>query len=165
MGKGKRAALCAVALASLVASAPANAAGCWSDEAAEAAKVRDMETMLMVSALRCRLKGVDFLPAYNRFVRESRPALTRVNDTLREHFDDGFGHRVALNRYDRYVTSIANRYGGGADGLDCYDMEDITHAALETRGSPVELVQLAELAGARPELDGGLCRVGWQRGR
>lgn len=164
MGKGKKAALAAAALASLVLSAPANA-GCWSDEAADAAMVRDMETMLMVSALRCRLKGVNFLPAYNRFVRESRYALTQVNDTLRDHFDEGFGRRVALNRYDRFVTSIANRYGGGAEGLDCYDMEDITHAALETRGHPAKLVELAQLAGAAPELEGGLCRVGWRRGR
>ena len=165
MSKGKRkAALGAAALLALASSIPAQAE-CWSDEAVEAAKIREFETMLMVSALRCRLKGVNFLPEYNAFVRGNRGALTYVNDTLRDHFDDGFGRRVALDRYDRYVTAIANRYGAGAEDLNCYDMEDMTYAALETRGSLHRLSSLAERAGLEPELDGVACRVDWSRGR
>jgi hypothetical protein len=133
---------------------PANAAqACWSERAAEAAQVRDMETMLMVSALRCRLSGSDILPAYNQFVRDSRSALTEANDVLRLHFAPKGG----LNAYDRYVTSIANRYGAGVEGLACDDMASILSAAASERGSYDGLVRLAQASGAQPVLEGGVC--------
>jgi hypothetical protein len=131
------------------------AQACWSERAADAAQVRDMETMLMVSALRCRLSGANLLPAYNAFVRESRSALTEANDVLRLHFAPQGG----LNAYDRYVTSIANRYGAGVEGLACADMASILAAAASERGSYAGLVRLAHASGAQPVLQGGVCPV------
>jgi hypothetical protein len=128
-------------------------ATCWSSAAADAARVRDMETMLMVSALRCKMTGKDVLSAYNLFVRTSRTALTEVNDSLRLHFTTSGG----LNAYDRYVTSIANRYGAGADGLNCNDIASILSAANAEGGSKAGLVRLSRDADVRPVLQGGLC--------
>lgn len=144
------------AAAFAAAALPVTAAqACWSTRAADAAQVRDMETMLMVSALRCRLSGNNMLPAYNAFVRDSRAALTEANDVLRLHFAPKGG----LNAYDRYVTSIANRYGGGAEGLTCADMASILSAASSERGSYAGLVRLAHASGATPVLQGGVCPV------
>ncbi len=142
----------ALALASLT-TAPAQAA-CWSSDAAEAASVRDMETMLMVSALRCKMTGKDVIGAYNQFVRTSRTALIDVNETLRLHFASSGG----LTAYDRYVTSIANRYGAGADGLNCNDIASILSAANAEGGSKAGLIRLAHDADVQPMLAGGLCR-------
>lgn len=139
---------CAAAVAMLASPAQA----CWSDTQVAAAKIRDMETMLMVSALRCRLSGQDFLAEYNGFVSQSRVALTRVNDDLRGHFDD-------LDGYDRYVTSIANRYGAGVEGLACDDMASILSAAKAEGGTYDGLARLAEAAQIAPRLDGGQCAV------
>ena len=139
----------------LLATAPAQAA-CWNDDAVEAAMVRDLETMLMVSALRCKLSGTDILPEYNRFINTSRPALTDVNTRLRAHFGNGF---AALNAYDSYVTKVANRYGSGADGLNCNDMQSILQAANAESGSRTGLARLARDAAVEPLLPGGRCTV------
>jgi alpha-D-ribose 1-methylphosphonate 5-triphosphate diphosphatase PhnM len=144
-----------IAAAAMVALPVTGAQACWNDSEVAAAKIRDMETMLMVSALRCRLSGNDILPEYNGFVRQSRVALTQVNDDLRRHF----APRGGLNAYDRYVTSIANRYGAGADGLSCDDMASILSAAVAEGGSYAGLARLADAAGVDPVLEGGRCTL------
>jgi hypothetical protein len=142
--------------ATAIVAAPAQAA-CWKPDQVAAAKVRDMETMLMVSALRCRGNGGTMLSRYNKFVVQSRTALTQVNDALRTHFVEAAGPVRALNAYDGYVTQIANRYGAGADGLTCNDLSSITDAALSERPTFAALAALADRAGVQPRLDGGVC--------
>lgn len=149
----------AVAAACGVMATPAEAA-CWSDAAYQAAQVRELETMLMVEALRCRRTGANFLPEYNHFVQTSRPALIRVNDTLRAHFASQVGPKRALDAYDNYVTTVANRYGAGTAGLDCADMASIARAAAGARGSHDALAELAETAEMRPTIQGGRCGGG-----
>jgi hypothetical protein len=130
-------------------------AQCWSEASVTAAKIRDLETMLMVAALRCRGQSNRMLSDYNHFVRQSRTALVRVNDQLRAQFAPTGG----LNAYDRYVTSIANRYGAGAEGLTCQDMASILSAANAEGGSFNGLVRLANDAGVEPVLSGRRCGV------
>lgn len=143
-------------LAATVVAVPSQAS-CWNETAISAAKVRDLETMLMVSALRCRLSGQNMIPAYNRMISQSRPALTAVNDSLRAHFIADVGERAGLNAYDRYVTSVANRYGAGVEGLNCRDMASILSAANAEGGSAKGLARLANDAGVEPRLTGGRC--------
>jgi hypothetical protein len=146
-----------LALAGAVFANNAQAA-CWNETAFEAAQVRNLETMLMVASLRCRISGDDFLGSYNSFVRGSRPTLSAMNERLRTHFGD-------LNSYDRYVTSVANRYGGGAAGLDCADMARILKSARAANGSANELVKIARLAGIKANTPGGRCSVTIARAR
>jgi hypothetical protein len=146
----------ALAVTAIVA-APAHA-GCWKADQVAAAKVRDLETMLMVSALRCRAHG-NMLARYNKFVVQARPALTHVNNTLRAHFAESVGQGRALNAYDSYVTRIANRYGAGTEGLNCKDLSSITDAAVSERPSFQALAALADRAGVQPLLDGGQCNI------
>jgi hypothetical protein len=151
-----------VALAAMViAAAPAHAA-CWKADHVAAAKVRDLETMLMVSALRCRAQG-NMLARYNKFVVQARPALMQVNDSLRSHFAEAVGQGRALNAYDGYVTKIANRYGAGVEGLSCADMVSITDAAIGEKPSFQALAALADRAGVQPLLDGDTCPVNFAR--
>lgn len=132
-------------------------AACWTENQVTAARVRDMETMLMVSSLRCRLQGADFIASYNQFVREARPALTEVNEVLRGHFVNAVGADRALNAYDRYVTGIANRHGAGSSGMSCDDLVNLLN---EARGEGNHLARLDRLAiriGVQPDLQGGRC--------
>jgi hypothetical protein len=145
-----------VTLAAMLSTSPASAA-CWTDSEVSAARVRDMDTMLMVSALRCKANSNSLLADYNQFVRTSRVALTQVNDRLREHFSAAVGPAQALNAYDRYVTGIANRYGAGAEGLGCRDMASIVSAARAEGGNLTGLERLARDAGVEPQLGGGRC--------
>lgn len=135
----------------------AQAATCWGTQAVEAAQVRDFETMLMVSALRCRLSGAGFLNEYNSFIRGKRAALTQVNDELRAHFQKAAAGKAALDAYDGFVTQLANSYGAGADGLDCSDMQSLMRAANEAAPTRGALVALAQRAGAEPRLPNNSC--------
>ncbi len=142
----------ALALSSMIIATAAEAE-CWTPEAAEAAQVRDLETMLMVASLRCRTSGDDFITDYNGFVIAGRASLTQANDQLRRHFASLGG----LNAYDSYVTGIANKYGAGSDGLSCRDMKSIVSAASSAGGSLPALVRLAQSAQVEPRLPGGRC--------
>ena len=147
----------AAVIAAMMPLAPASAASCWKPVAVEAAQIRDFEMMLMVSALRCRATGNNFLPAYNRFIRDKRDALTQVNDELRDHFRSEVGPVGALGAYDNYVTGLANIYGAGADGLACRDLQSITDAANALPASRSALLELADAAGVIPHLSGARC--------
>ena len=147
-----------VAAACAIIAAPAHAS-CWKANQVAAAKVRDLETMLMVSALRCRANGGTMLARYNKFVVQSRAALTEVNDRLRSHFVETVGAARAMDAYDSYVTRIANRYGAGAEGLSCSDMSSITDAAIGETPSFTALAALAERAQVTPLIDDGVCAV------
>lgn len=149
----------AAVLAATMPLAPATAATCWKPVAVEAAQIRDFEMMLMVSALRCRATGNNFLAAYNRFIREKRDTLTQVNDELREHFRAVVGPVGALGAYDNYVTGLANVYGAGADGLACRDLQSITDAANALPSTRAALLELADAAGVAPHLSGARCDV------
>ncbi len=135
---------------------PADAT-CWSGAAYRAAQVRELDTMMMVEALRCRRTDANFLPAYNAFVRVSRTALIKANDELRAHFATVVGSARALGAYDDYMTTVANRYGAGTAGLDCRDMASIAAAAAEANGSHHALAELAERAEMRPNVPGKRC--------
>lgn len=144
------------ALIAALVSTPVQAQ-CWTPQAVAAAEVRDFETMLMVSALRCRASGQNFLHRYNHFVRQGRPALTEANDRLRAHFSAEVGPARGLNAYDRYVTSIANQYGGGTEGLSCRDLASIVEAAIDEASTFNGIHRVAQRADMRPRLSGGRC--------
>ncbi len=141
-----------------LAGVPAQAA-CWTPEQVGAAKVRDFDTMLMVSALRCRFGGTELLNRYNQVVVRHRAALTHHNGHLRARFVATHGAKEGVNQLDRYVTRVANRYGAGAEGVDCAMLVSIADAALAEASTPAALIALADRSGVRPEMIGGACPV------
>lgn len=143
MNKTARAALAAVTAALCLASAPANAASCFAREDAAAAKVRELQTMLMVAALRCRASGIDILPNYNRFVAAHRGTISAMNARLKAHFAVS-GPAEGQRRYDRFTTALANAYGAGATGGEsCADMAALADEAHDAAGA-AELIAIAE---------------------
>lgn len=113
-----RAALLAASAAFCLGSiaAPAAAASCWTRTDVAAAKVREMQTKLVVAVLQCRGSGIDILASYNRFLRNGRSALRSANEHLKAHFM-AEGKIVGQREYDRYTTALANAYGGGETSL------------------------------------------------
>lgn len=136
-----------------LASTPVNAA-CWTQSEVAAAKVRDFDTMLMVSGLRCRFRNAALLQTYNAMVVRHRAALTQANTLLRSHFSPAAG---GANELDRYITRVANRYGAGAENLSCESLHSIAKAALHEANTLPALVALADGAVVAPELPGGAC--------
>lgn len=140
------------------AAAPARAESCWQREEVAAAKVRELQTMLMVAALRCRAAGMNILPSYNAFVSAKRQTISTMNARLKDHFGSG-GPAEGQRRYDRFTTSLANAYGAGTtDERFCGDMEELSEDAADT-GSTAELIAIAERNVERQRLAGGACPV------
>lgn len=148
-----------VTLLALVALAAPAKAGCWTEAAWTAARVRELDTMLMVEALRCRRTSHNFIETYNKFVTTSRPALVRANTTLRAHFATEVGQARALSAFDDYATRVANRYGAGQEGLGCADLASIAEAAAAAAGSGQPLAELAAIADLQPVLPGARCKA------
>lgn len=143
-------------LAAVVPATPVQAA-CWTPERVSAAKVRDLDTMLMVASLRCRHTNVALLESYNAYVVRHRKPLVQVNDTLRAHYGYAGDKKAAMNAYDNYVTKVANRYGAGVGGLGCDDMHSIVRALASEAPHVDALIAVAERAGVKPYIDGEQC--------
>ncbi len=146
-----------VAAATAMLSGEARAASCWSETAYQAAQLRDLDTMLMVATLRCRLKGTDFSADYNRFVVNKRPILSAANIEIQSAFSQTVGRARALGAYDDLMTKIANSYGSGVAGMSCADFATLAKTAAEAPALRSAVVALAEQAGSAPPIPALRC--------
>ena len=153
-----KAALSAPVAAALLIAQPVEAAmGCWDQPQAAAAKVRDLQSRLMVAALRCRAMGIDLLAAYNDFVRQNRAALQAQNGLIHAQFETGYG-KAADTYYDQFATGLANRYGGDATNAQiCDDTAAAASDGAAAAGDVGKLLALAARFGSSPDLPGGEC--------
>ncbi len=152
-GKFGRAAGAALMIAFACGQAQAARNDCWSAQEISAAKVRDLQTMLMVAGLRCRSGGTDVLSGYNRFVAANRTALVEVNDRLKLHFKTMHGTAEGQRNYDRFTTALANAYGAGGSGAgNCENMASLAAEAAAARGSSTALIVIADNYGLDPNL-------------
>ena len=87
--------------------------GCWNEIQVAAAKVRDLQSRLMVATLRCPAMGVDVAGAYNRFVAANRTTIQGANGVIMAAFRAGHGGQAQI-QYDRFATALANIYGDDA---------------------------------------------------
>lgn len=158
MGNHARAALAATMAVALLAAQPAEAAmGCWTAQQAAAAKVRDLQSRLMVAALRCRAMGYDVLGAYNDFIRGNRETLRATDGLIHARFATGYGKDADLY-YDRFETDLANRYGGDATTAEiCRDFASAAEEGAAASGDLGKLLALADRFGGPPALPGGAC--------
>ena len=145
------------------AAAPADAAmSCWNDSQVAAARVRDLQSRLMVDALRCRAYGIDILGAYNEFVRSNRATIQAANAVIMAQFSRGFG-RAAQTEYDRFTTALANAYGGDeTSGESCAEAATVAAEAVAANGDIERLVEIEERFGPAPALPGGQCPLSFE---
>ena len=98
--------LALVALMAATVPQPAfakDAANCVSPDEAEAFRLRDLQSRLMVAALSCNQ-----LTAYNRFMEHFQPTLVSAGRQLVSYFERTGGGEPALNRH---LTALANAAG------------------------------------------------------
>jgi hypothetical protein len=86
-------------------------AACWEPEEYEAARMRDLQTVLMVSALKCGRADPAMPAAYNRWVGRAKAQLIEGEKKLLTHFVRE-GDRA---KYDKFTTALANRYSEYAE--------------------------------------------------
>ena len=149
-----------LAAASLLFASPARAEmDCWGPKEAAAAKLRDLQSRLMVATMRCRAMGVDVLGPYNDFVRINRDTIQAANGVIKARFVAGHG-QDGMNQYDRFTTALANEYGDDpTDGAICEETAMIAVEAASAQGDVDLLLALADRMGPPPILPGGQCTV------
>lgn len=151
-------ALVAAAAACAMLTAPVQAS-CWNAEEASAATVRELQSMLMVAALRCQAAGRGMMDEYNGFVVANRKTISAMNDRIKTHFIRGMGPVAGQRGYDTYTTSMANGYGAGASGSEtCGSAAALAREATMMAGSLDGLLLLADRQGLVAKLPDGLCR-------
>ena len=148
--------LCAATVAAVV-TAPIQAA-CWNADEASAAGVRELQSMLMVAALRCQVAGHPMMSDYNQFVQANRTTIGAMNDRIKAHFIRTFGAVGGQRAYDAFTTSMANGYGAASSGADvCADADSLAREGAGMSGSIEGLKLLAERQGLVAKLPEGLC--------
>ncbi len=159
-GRIRKRGLIASAAVLLCVSTPAQAVmGCWNETQVAAAKVRDLQSRLMVATLRCQAIGVNVAAAYNRFIAANRETIQGANNVLMAQFRSGYGGE-GQTQYDRFATSLANIYGDDAtDPGICADTAAAADEAAAANGNVRQLVTIADRLGGAPALPGGQCSV------
>jgi hypothetical protein len=142
-------ALCA--LGSMFVSVPAAAAQCWDEGQVAATRVRDLQTMLMATTLRCRAGGMDISDHYNAFVTARHTQLELANAAIHHRFAKDGGE----NAYDRFVTTLANAYGAGSTTPASCD--EAAQTADDAAVSSTAMFELADQRVAPPEAEAGRC--------
>lgn len=69
--------------------------------------VRQLQTELMVSALKCVGHPADLSGRYNTFIHKFGREISSTSDTLRGYFSRSYGSGHA-RKMDAYVTTLAN---------------------------------------------------------
>jgi len=146
-----------VAVVTMMSVQPVHA--CWSTAAQDAAKIKHLNTMLMVTALRCRNTADNFLPQYNRFVTKHNALIGSQNNVLKTHLSATYGAGGAINALDRMSIGYANSYGNGHRSMDCRQLKELaTKLASESHGV-VTMAAAADFAVTGQSWSGQPCPV------
>lgn len=133
--------------------------GCWNQTQVAAAKVRDLQSRLMVATLRCSAMGVNVAAEYNRFLAANRETIRGANAVLMGQFEASYG-RQAQVQYDRFTTALANVYGDDATSQSvCAETAVLAGEAAEAGGDIEALVAIEDRLGFVSALPGGQCTV------
>lgn len=163
--KKARAALVAGAVMICVPATANAQAGCWNQTQVAAAKVRDLQSRLMVATLRCSAMGVNVTPAYNRFLAANRETIRGANTVLMNQFQAVNGRQAQVH-YDRFTTALANIYGDDATSRSvCAETAVLADEAASAEGDIDLLVAIEDRLGFVSALPGGQCTVSFAGGR
>jgi hypothetical protein len=154
-----RAALAAAVTGFVLVQPSQAAAACWGPQEAAAAKVRDLQSRLMVATLRCRAMGYDMLASYNDFVNANRDTLQAANGVIKAQFETGAG-ADGETLYDHFITALANAYGGDATSEEiCEATSSAAGDGAAAAGDATRLVAIADRFGRGPDLPSGECPI------
>lgn len=151
MTKGRlaaTAACCFVALFSSQAFA-AGDAQCWQSYEIEAARVRDLQTMLMLESLKCRATNADMTDRYNSFSDKKHADIVNYDNILKARFMRANGITDGQRAYEEFATRIANSYSGASRSDSSCQMAD-TLLNLAINANDKELPLLARTFSETP---------------
>lgn len=121
-------------------------------------QIRNLDIMLMVTSLRCRMGSDDFQHHYRKFSANHLHTLNGAARRMEQGFVKRHGARGAKRALDKMSVGMANEYGQGHPWLGCSELKEITSDLSQSR-DPAVLAQAAdELLGPRPAGGGRYAR-------
>ena len=115
----------------------------------EAAQLRKLDIMLMVTSLGCRRGKNDFQADYQRFVDKHAAVLDSATKALTVglavHNGTQGAVRAAERELDRTGVQIANHYGAGHPWLSCQQLRQVTQGLVLAQGSEALLAAADQL--------------------
>ena len=147
-----------IALAAITVAVSAQPAqACWTSTAQDAAKIKHLNTMLMVTALRCRNTPDNFLPHYNRFVAKHNSLIGSQNAALKGHLSQTYGAKGAEGALDRMSIGYANSYGNGHKSMDCRQLKELAAKLSSEDHGVVTMAAAADYVVAGQSWSGPAC--------
>jgi hypothetical protein len=146
MGKfNTLAAFAAAAIAMGAIATPAQAAF----DNAGAEKVRKLDIMLMVTALRCRHGADGFQADYNAFSANNLTQLNAASRKLEADLAQRHGRKGAKRALDKISVGMANKYGNGHPWMGCKDLKRVAKNLSSSRDEGALLAAADELLSDR----------------
>lgn len=146
-----------VVFCSLAGNAVAQPPKCWEPAAIGAARISEVQIMLMGASIRCNTKGFDIRESYRRFLVAHRKAIDAAEAGLKLHFGIAEGAR-RHNAFDNYQIALANHYGGGrTDEATCKQFGIVAGLLGDQEGNSDLLATVAMQLVRDPRIDGPRC--------
>lgn len=157
-GREMRGIMGRIAVAAMIGVAAVQPAqACWNETGQDAFKITHLNTMLLVTALRCRGGADNFLPEYNRFVVNNSSLIGNQGKVIKAYFAQTQGARGAESSLDRMSIGFANSYGTGHRNMDCRQLKMLAAELASQQQGVATLAQAADNAVMPSALPGGIC--------
>lgn len=137
--------------------AAAGEAQCWQPYEIEAARVRDLQIMLMLGSLKCRSTNSEITAKYDKFY-EKTGRLDNYNSALKLHFMRENGIAGGQSAYDEFITRLANSHSGSVQSAGFCQMAD-TLLTLAVNAGESDISVLARNFSDKPVGVGDVCQA------
>jgi len=137
--------------------AAAGEAQCWQSYEIEAARVRDLQVMLMLGSLKCRATNSEIAGKYDKFYEKTGP-LDKYNNALKLHFMRENGISGGQDAYNDFITRLANSHSVGMQSAGFCQMAD-TLLTLAVNAGESDIPVLARNFSERPAGVGDMCEA------
>ena len=129
------------AFAAVLAAQPVYAASCWPQPVTEAARLQQLNVVLMAGVTRCEAGADNYRADYRRFSARHEEALGAAKEVMLARFSVGMGRAWASNAIDYMDSATAQRVTDG-DSPDCGALRAMAQALAD--GSNDDLARAAD---------------------
>lgn len=137
--------------------AQAGEAQCWQPYEIEAARVRDLQIMLMLGSLKCRGTDSGITAKYDHFY-EKTGNIANYNNALKLRFMRQSGIADGGHAYDEFITRLANSHAASAQSAGFCQMVD-TLLTLASDAGDSDIAVLARNFSEHPAGVGDMCEA------
>jgi len=134
-----------VLAAPVIVPAPAVGPDAHATAMMRAGRLKQLDIMLMVTALRCRAGADDFQADYQAFEAAHMAAINAASQMIMAEATARLGASAGHEEMERIVTATANRYGNGHPWLGCADLHHLAQDLAAEHDDEALIAEAAEV--------------------